>query len=185
MAPWVLPLSTHAIPAPLLLTTEAGEILVQSPSSRSIVWSNPSLEHELVIPPKMTRLDSSEVMAILANAWGGKPSLAPSENVGVVVLSYLISDRLQVALRHAGETYREDQNIIGNLVVCGRDLPANNVHCRLRWHIYSLMSPSSGRVQPKRDRDQSQCRKNDRLHRREAIPDRGEYLEKRVVLVQR
>jgi hypothetical protein len=62
-------------------------------------------------------------------------------------------------------TYGKDQNIIGDLIVCGRDLSTDNVHGRLRWHIDSLMPPSSGRVQPKRYRDQSQCRKKNWLHR--------------------
>lgn len=62
-------------------------------------------------------------------------------------------------------TYWVDQNIIGDLEVGRRYLTTDNVHRSLRRYIYSLMSPSSSRVQPKRNRDQRQCRKNNRLHR--------------------
>lgn len=81
-------------------------------------------------------------------------------------------------------TYGKDQNIIGDLIVCCRDLSTDNVHGRLRWHIDSLMPPSSGRVQPKRYRDQSQCRKKNWLHH-QTMPDRGEVSGESVILVER
>jgi hypothetical protein len=134
---------------------------LQSPSSKSMVCNNPSLWHELVIPPKTIKLFSSEVMAMLAKAWGGRPSLAPREKVGVVVLSCYQLRRCT----SKSSTYWVDQNIIGNLEIGRRDLSTDNVHRSLRRYIYSLMSPSSSRAQPKRNRGQRQCRKNDWLHR--------------------